>query len=124
MAVTKVGTHGSAIGFGVSSAAEEGAVTDSCVTSYSQTENQEVKELRGSNGNVVAAVFHKRKQDITIDFVGAPALVVNVGSNLVGTSYDAANPAEEILIDEVTTDISAEGHRTTSVKCTGYFTSA
>ena len=122
MAVTKVGTSdGAAIGFGVESIIEGG--TDSCVTSFTQAENQEIKELRGSSGQVIAAVFHKRKQDITMEFIGAPHLSVAIGSNLHGTSYDSS-AAEEILVDEVTTEISAEGHRTTSVKATGYFTTA
>ena len=120
MAVTKVGTA-SAIPFGVVSAAEAG--TDSTITSYTQNETQEVKELRGKNGQVVAAAFHKRKQDITVEFIGAPHLSVAIGSNLHSTTYEGSS-AEEILIDEVTTDISSEGHRTTSVKCTGYFTNA
>ena len=40
---------------------------------------------------------------------------------MFGNTFDAN---DEILIDEVTTDISAEGHRTTSVKATRYFASA
>ena len=120
MAVTKVGSA-SAIPFGVVSVSEQG--TDSTITSYSQHETQEVKELRGKNGQVIAAAFHKRKQDITIEFVGAPNISVAIGSNLHNEDYDGS-AAEEILIDEVTTDISSEGHRTTSVKCTGYFTTA
>lgn len=122
MAVTKVGTTaGKTIGFGVTSASELG--TDSCVTSYSQNETQEVKELRGKTGQVIAAAFHKRKQDITVEFVGAPNLAVDIGTNIHGTTYEGSS-AEEILIDEVTTDVSSEGHRTTSVKATGYFTNA
>ena len=106
--------------FGVDSVSDAGA--DSTITSYTQNETQEVKELRGKNGQVVGAVFHKRKQDITVEFVGAPHLSVAIASDLQGTTYDGS-AANEILVDEVTTDISAEGHRTTSVKCTGYFTS-
>ena len=65
----------------------------------------------------------KNEFDITLEFIGAPPLNVGIGSNLHGTSYDSSQ-AEEISIDEVVTDISNEGHRTTSVKATGYFTTA
>lgn len=122
MAVTKVGfTNMSHVGFGVTSVIEGGS--DSTITSFTQNETQEIKELRDKAGQVVGAAFHKRKQDITIEFIGAPHLDVGIGSNLHGTSYDSSQ-AEEISIDELTTDISNEGHRTTSVKATGYFTTA
>ena len=125
MAVTRVGKAGTGSGnfdikFGVDSVSDSGS--DSTITSYTQNETQEVKELRGKTGQVVGAVFHKKKQDITIEFVGAPALSVAIGSNQHGTTYDGS-ACEEILVDEVTTDISSEGHRTTNVKCTGYFQS-
>ena len=69
MAVTRVGQANTGSGnfdikFGVDSVSDAGA--DSTVTSYTQNETQEVKELRGKNGNVVGAVFHKRKQDIKL----------------------------------------------------------
>ena len=124
MAVTRVGLAAASsgdIGFGVGSVSEAG--TDSTITSFTRNETQEVKELRSKTGQVIAAAFHKRKQDITIEFIGAPNLNVGIGVNLQGTAYDGS-AAEEILVDEVTTDISAEGHRTTSVKATGYFTNA
>ena len=73
---------------------------------------------------MIAAAFHKRKQDITIEFIGAPNLNVGIGSDLDGTTYGSGSAAEEILVDEVTIDVSSEGHRTTSVKATGYFTDA
>jgi len=132
MAITKVGLANSAgIGFGVTSVGEPSNQNpkDSTITSFTRNETQEVKELRGSDGQVIGAAFYKKKQDITIEFIGAPSLSVAIASDLQGGDYDSQVPAEgnsfdsndEILVDEVTTDISAEGHRTTNVKATRYF---
>lgn len=133
MAITKVGlannaSSGAGIGFGVTSIGEPSNQNpkDSTITSFTRNEIQEVKELRHRTGQVIGAAFYKRKQDITIEFIGAPSLSVAIASDLQGGDYDSQvggsfDANDKILVDEVTTDISSEGHRTTNVKATRYF---
>jgi len=122
MAVIKAGDSATeeALGFGVLSAADTGSAVTT--TSYTLTTNQEAKEIRNKNGDVCAVAFHKKKDDITVEFVGAPSNAHHVGGvlNAAYHGQEAINN-HETHVDEVTTEISNEGHRTTSIKASGYY---
>ena len=117
MALVKVGTS---INFGVSSVSESSA--SSAVTGYSCTTKRDVKELRDKSGTVISAALHRRMDDITIDFVGAPAAAHDCGTtDHDGAAYTGGSSADEIYVDEVTVNLSSTGPRTTSLKLTGYY---
>lgn len=91
-----------------------------CVTGYSITTKQEVKEVRGLDGSVDLVGLHRKTDDITIDFAGAPSAAHNIGATLPADYHTSTATAADILVDEVTTSISPESVRTTSVKATAY----
>jgi len=110
-------TLGTAIGFGVDSAADTGAAA--VASSYSCTTKQDVKEMRHTNGNVKSVSLHRKVDDISVDIIGAPTNAIHPAS-VLNNDYTASS-ANEIYIDEVTVDLSNEDFRKTSIKATGYY---
>ena len=122
MAVIKVGDSNTeaSLGFGVLSALDTNAAVTT--TGYSLTTNQEAKEIRNKQGNVAAVAFHKKKDDISVDFIGAPSNAHHVGVVLNAAYHGQESISNhECYVDEVTVDIFNEGHRTTSIKASGYY---
>lgn len=106
---------GEAIGFGVSSAS--GGSTAILCQSYSCTTKQEQKELKKADGEVCSVAYFKKVDDISVEFIGA-------ATGSVGSALDAgyhSSAADEVYIDEISTELGNEAYQKTSIKATGYY---
>ncbi|MAS81997.1 MAG: hypothetical protein CMF45_04850 [Legionellales bacterium] len=107
--------QGEAIAFGVSSAT--GGSTSILCQSYSITTKQEQKELKKADGEVCSVAYFKKVDDISVEFIGAAT--GSVGSAL-SSGYHSSS-ADEVYIDEISTELGNEAYKKTSIKATGYY---
>ena len=107
--------QGESITFGMSSAS--GGADSLLAQSYSCTTKQETKELRKSDGSVCSVAFFKKVDDISVEFLGDAA---GSAGGAIDSGYHGSS-ADEIYIDEISTELSNEGYKKTSIKATGYY---